>query len=75
MIQDLRMLRDRLEVAEEELARIPRHEFNRTKVADREHAIEVMKGQIARLERMHQSFQDRRAELLARCGQFRTAMH
>jgi len=74
MIQDLRMLRDRLEVAEEELRLIPAAPHNAVKIADRQHAIETMRNQIARLERMHQSFIDRRHELLARCGQF-AAMH
>jgi len=70
MIDDLRMLRDKLEVAEEELKFIPRAEWNRRKIEDRVHAIETMKRQIAQLERMHRAFIDRRHELLIRCSAF-----
>jgi len=74
MIQDLRMLRDRLEVAEEELKLIPAAPHNAVKIADRQHAIQIMRNQIARLEKMHRAFIDRRHELLARCAQFQV-MH
>lgn len=74
MLSDARMLKDKIEVAREELSRIPPAPWNAVKVADRIHEIETMTRQLARLEALHESFQDRRAELLARCGQFRT-MH
>jgi hypothetical protein len=56
----------RIEGLREELRAIPPHRFNQQKIEDRQRGIELLEAQLARIERMHAAFLDRRAELAAR---------
>jgi hypothetical protein len=51
----------------EDLARMPRHRFNETKIRDREAELRRIETKLARESELHARFIARRAELAARC--------
>jgi chromosome segregation ATPase len=66
-MSQLDAIRGRIEGLREELDQInPAHPWNRQRIADRQRGIELCQAQLDRIERGHQSFLNRRAELVAR---------
>jgi hypothetical protein len=63
-------LQGHIEALEEELRRLPRHQFNTQKIADRERALAGYREHLANLDRIHERFLARQAELIARCDRF-----
>jgi chromosome segregation ATPase len=61
----------RLEALREELAQInPAHAWNYQRIRDRRRGIAILETQLDRIERSHQAFLTRRAELAARFHAF-----
>jgi hypothetical protein len=63
-------IRGQIESLTEELRTIPPHRFNQQKIEDRKRGIALLRDQLAGIERRHQNFLDRRAELAATFYQF-----
>ena len=64
------MIRGQIESLQEELRAIPPHRFNAQKIADRHRGLALCQAQLERIERGHQTFLNRRAELAARFHAF-----
>jgi hypothetical protein len=59
-------IQGRIESLEEELRGIAPHAHNAQRIADRKYMIQLLHAQLERIERMHLTFLETRAELLAR---------
>jgi hypothetical protein len=59
-------IRGQIQSLTEELGTTPPHRFNAQRIADRQRGLALCQAQLERIERSHQSFLNRRAELAAR---------